>query len=377
MREQSELYKQLGKPLKDTEPNDFFKCFVRYICVPKESIKEDKKKPETPILTSNDTDSLTSEDLEEIAKKYVLDNQYLYGYKEREKIKKIDLPNIKYECLKAEDESYVDYLYRLTILEEEKTQETFKKLADSFSGIGNFSSELEKNIKSTLFLGDSLSKELEAFKTPSESTYIQPFESRFSNIDVGEIARRSEESRLEPFNKLSERLDSLIESSIKTSEFLIKANKIQTEIASEIKSSSDTTTFFSKWNIALSLLVTTIAGLSLALTVYTIISSNHSDLNYQTKLQHNTTAIVEKLSDVNTNFTEQQKTGQQLISRLIDATEISISQQSSLFRSLQKNSEKYQELQDKVNQQKAQIIDLNKMILQLKGNEIKQLSENN
>ncbi len=57
-----------------------------------------------------------------------------------------------------EGENWVDYLYRLAVIQEKELNESFQRIAKEFESINSFSKSLQEQIKNTFSLGDSLKK---------------------------------------------------------------------------------------------------------------------------------------------------------------------------------------------------------------------------
>ena len=270
---QTELYKEIAKPISECEPKEFIKFLISYICFSKTSLKEGKYKPDNSQLTNDDVSSLTDDDLEAIAKVYVENNEDLFKKlifnNEKndagETIYKSEYGGIEYP--RYENESYIQYLLRLSVKSEEKQRKLMEDMFGSVLGLKNFSNKLVDNIKNTLSLGDSLKKTMESIRLPHELSGKPPIV-MIPNINWSEIDRKNEERRLRPFNELADRLDQLIDVSAQATEFMIEANKIQTKIAEEIKSSSDETRKFSKKNIILTIAVIILTAISIGISLY-------------------------------------------------------------------------------------------------------------
>ena len=164
VKSQTELHKKLGASLKEQAPEDFVRNFCLYVCFPKESLKENKYKPDSPVLTDDDVIKLSDEDLENIAGIYIDNNEYLFKKLTFRNKKSEEGETVNYgeykeiEHAKKENESNTFYLHRLSILEGEKRKKQFEDMLKSASGLSGFSSKLTDSIKNTLSWGDSLSK---------------------------------------------------------------------------------------------------------------------------------------------------------------------------------------------------------------------------
>lgn len=370
---QNELRKKLDTSPEDCDPTDFIRNLCVYICFPKDSLKEEKYKPDDPVLTDEDVSKLTEDDLEKIAGIYIENNEYLFKKLEFKKKKNEKGETVNYgeyneiEHPRNKNETNISYLYRLSILEMQKHKKQMEDMFKSVSGLGNFSSKLTDSIKNTLTMGDSLRKALESIR-PINMPELRPIEREPLNIDFAKIERDKEERRLQPFNELSNRLDQLIESSVQASEFMIEANKIQTRIASEIKASGDLTDKHARKNIVLSSIVIALTAIGLSLTAYAFISGNRFNEYQQEYLENSANEIINSLSDIKESLADdgsKRLNTLDLISRQlfeIDSQkklyEQLLAQHRSLIRSLESaNSE-----------QKAQIIELQERIKALEKN---------
>ncbi len=362
---QTELNKKIGASLKECSPSDFLRSFCLYVCFPKESLKDNKYKPENQVLTDDDVNKLSEDDLEKIAGIYIDNNEYLFKKlvfkkKKNEKGETVNYGEYKeIEHPREESESNTSYLHRLSILEGEKHKKQLEDMFKSVSGLGGFSSKLTDSIKNTLTWGNSLSKAMESIR-PINQPQIRPIEYEHPSIDFAEMARESEKRRLQPFNELSEQLDQLIESSVQASEFMIEANKIQTQIAAEIKTSGDVTERYSKKNILLSGIVIFLTILGLSLTTYAIISGNSFNEKQKTKLQNSAEAIVTSLDGIQKNLSIENSRNQKSL-ELIEGQLVELSTQKAAYEHLLAQQKTLIEALERANtEQSSQIIELQK-----------------
>ena len=166
------------------------------------------------------------------------------------------------EYPKNENETYKQYLLRLSIIKDEELGKGIAKTISSIMPeIKSFSNALGNSIKDTLSWGESLNKTMESIRPIDRGHTVKGIVSQIeatpilSKDDLSDIGRLQEQIRLRPFNEIENRLDQLINTSAQAAEFMIKANEIQTRIAGEIKYSSDETTKYSKRNIFLTVVV--------------------------------------------------------------------------------------------------------------------------
>ena len=364
---QTELHKKLDTSLEDCIPADFIRNLCVYVCFPKDSLKEEKYKPDNPVLTVEDVSKLTEDELEKIAGIYIENNEYLFKKPEFKKKKNQKGETVNYreyneiEHPRNEDETNISYLYRLSILEIEKRRKQLEDMFKSFSGLGSFSSKLTDSIKNTLTMGDSLRKAMESIR-PIKMPELRPKERESFNIDFAKIERDKEERRLQPFNELSNRLDVLIESSVQASKFMIEANEIQTRIASEIKASGDLTDKHARKNIWLSGIVIVLTAIGLFLTTYAFISGNSFNEKQQDNLQNSAKTIVNSLTDIKENPANEGSKSQNSLD-LISRQLVEISNQKSTYdQLLAQHKALIKTLERENSEQKAQIIELQKKL---------------
>lgn len=272
MKDQRELDKKLSQKLEKTVPEDFVRAFVQFVCFPEGSLKEGQFKPESPILSDSELLKLTEEDLEEFAQVYVKNNRYLFREREYERTKDSDgtigvrPQEGKIEHPRDAEESFVDYLHRLTLIERERQREQAEKLMNSFTG---FSSGLAESLRKNLAHGDALRRAAGHLR-PELTDHNFVVEPKVQSVDWAELHRNAEEARLAPFRDLAERLDQLVESSAQASEFMVEANELQAQIAEEIKRSGDSASSFSKITLWLSVVIIILTVVGLGATAYSL-----------------------------------------------------------------------------------------------------------
>lgn len=297
-----ELYKELGRPISECEPIEFVRRLTRHICFQKEVLREGKYKPDKPVLTADNIELLTVDNLQEISKIYIENNEYLAKkriLRNRETDQDratVDSNEVDYP--QQENESFVQYLTRLFSLEEETITEQLKGLSSTLKG---FSDSLGDSIKNTFLLGDSLINKINNVRSPHEVS-IKSIESSFPKINFEEIGQKIEENRLRPFNDLSSRLDQLIETSNSAADFLVKANEIQTRIAGEIKSSGDVTTKLAGINIYLTVIIII---LTVLIPVCTALFANNGGDIKSKEVQEYVNSLTKKLTDINESIVSQ------------------------------------------------------------------------
>lgn len=265
VKDQSELINNLNMDIKEVVPKEFLEKLIPFICFPEDQLKDGLYKPDKPVITPVIVDDLYDEDLENIAKNYVLNNEYLFKKSEIKIRKDADGKDVHYsvytdiEHPQQTEESFICYLHRLSCLEHNKQKERMSSILGSMPRLDIFSKALSGGIVKNLMFGDSITKPINPAKT-TQDFELAPIRSSFEPQDW---AKDIDSIRREPFDDLAQRLDVLISSSAKASEFMVDANRIQTEIAAEIKAGGDTTDQHAKKNIKLTYVVIllTICGL--------------------------------------------------------------------------------------------------------------------
>lgn len=369
---QRDLLKSLSASIKETDSLEYLKKLLTYVCYPLNDLKDGEYKPDNPVLTLEIIDELSGEELEDIAKEYVLNNEYLFKKHEFRKKKDADGKEVHYsvytdiEYPRHDGESYIDYLHRLSCLEQDKQNKRMKSILDSLPNVGSFSKALSGGIAKNLMLGDSITNSIKLAKAAQNvefTTRPSPLES----IDWAEIERNKERVRREPFNDLAQRLDELIHSSNQASEFMVEANKIQTEIAAEIKAGGDTTDRHARNNIKLSVIViiltvsglvitglSTISGVSFSKQQQQSLNSYASDLSKS--MAANSKAVEKSGNESQVVLKEILSALNKLNGNLVNNKE-SISEMNKEIESLKNSNEQY----------KRKIKELNNEIKKIKG----------
>lgn len=304
--DQVKLSEEMEKTIDEYKPEDFIRIFIKYVCYPEQSLKEELYKPDQKILTEEDTNSLEYDELNQFSGLYIKDNEYLYREETERKKKEADGKTvIKFEYgdvkhPQNENENNIDYLHRLLTLEEKKLLDTFKNIANSISSVTNFSKNLQSQIKKTFSLGDSLRNTFGSIKSWQSTFPEKNAQISFPSIDYSDLAKTAVESRNKPFRELAERLDSIIDTSTKMADFMIEMNTTQVGIAKELKRSGDKASNFSKINVLLSIIIIILTIVSLSLGFY-IFYSDKRIKERQAKFESRyITKITEHLTSLNT-----------------------------------------------------------------------------
>ena len=370
--DQSDLLKDIGGSIEKCDPEKYVRNFVVYTCFPEDQLKEGQYKPDEPILTIEDANKLSTQDLEHIAKLYIEDTEYLYKKSEiikdnkdnGETISRLAYTDIEHP--KEDDETYIKYLHRLCILDRKRLKATMEKALKPIIYFNKlFSPTSFESIKNTYLMGDSLSKTIESLNPP-QLYHETPYEER-----IPEIESLSEENGLRPFREISDRLDELIGLSHRSTDYAIQSNETQIEIAGEIKSSGDAANkhseaniVFTKTNISLTKVVIFVSVLGLFITGMSIylsyLSSNRQEFVYREGID----SIVSSISTIDKNFSNQSKSTQDSFEKLATAIQ-NMNNNQAMTKLIEKNARVIEKLEKEKEADKKQIKKLNDKILEL------------
>lgn len=377
--DQEEIRKTLGHPIKESSPIEYLKVLLSYILYPKDVLDEKGLRPKKEDHVETSVEKLSNPDLENIAKVYIDNNVYLYKGREWEveesesgegKVKS-DHSKIKYP--RKEGESSIDYLHRLVCLEEHEQEERLKQLAASLPNLSNFSKGLSTEITKNLQFGESLSEKCSSSfshlrglsKLHEPPSFDLKSITEPPKIDWASMAQEKERIRREPFDDLSKRLDELIHSSIRASEFMVETNKIQTEIAAEIKAGGDSTERHAKTNIKLTRLVLIITLVGIAISAWSILSGISFSPDQQRIIKNHiesiTTEIEKNAVESERNIDRQIVQNQQLSKlvtegiRLLESNATASENHKIIVQELKKTNDQQRE---KIRELEARIIEL-------------------
>lgn len=330
MRDYLQLTKQVGGSASKSNANDYARHLIPFVCFRKDELSEEGGKPSEPTITLEEADSLSEDELDNFSQIYIDSSDHLLRESTQVTKKSEKGENVirqeygKVIYPREEGERYTHWLFRLMVKREEKWA---SQLADTFKGITNFSSKLNDQIKSTVFVGDTLQKRLLGIhKNPIADIKLD----LAPTIDWEKLERSSEENRRAPFNELAVRLDELIENSARSTEFIVEANKIHLQVADELKASGDSNEKYSKKNIALSLVVITLTACSMLLAVWMNHSGNISSLEQQEKIDSRGQGVVNALNQLSDSFSSSSSAYSQVLSQLSEIQKASTEQQSLL-----------------------------------------------
>lgn len=323
VKDYQEIEGNLDSSIEEADEERYLNEFIKHSSFPSHSLDEEYK-PKEPVLTDDEVSKLAASEIDKIIQLYIDNSPHLYKKQIRnsenddEGNTRISYSYGEVEYPRNEDESLKAYLHRLVVLEEKKRREQQKKLTESIIGRSNFSHGLDKNIMSTLSLGESLSRftdqihsplgdALKAYKSPLQDTIdriskitsptdsilksiepIQPIDSERNIQDMYKIER---ENRERPFRDLGEKLDELVELSSESTKFMVEMNKSQTQMANELKQSGDQASKHSKLNIYFSVVVIILTVIGL------LISSSSIYISVNDKQTEGLSGSINKLTD--------------------------------------------------------------------------------
>lgn len=367
MKDQSELDEKLPQNLEKSAPEQFVRAFAQFVCFPEGSLKEGKFKPDSPVLPDSGLVRLTPEDLEAFARIYVENNQYLFRKREYDRTKNSDGMAVirphegEVEHPRAKEESYVDYLYRLTLLEHERQRKQSEKLRKSFS---SFSGGLADSIRKNLAHGDALRRAVGNLRPElmDQSFAVEP---RAPSIDWGQLHQNAEEARLAPFRDLAERIDQLVDSSAQASEFMVEANELHARVADEIKRSGDSASSYSKKTLALSVMIIVLSVIGLGATAFSLYEGAQ-----QGKLRNefNESALQEvsgNLNSVSDGIRRDRAESLGLLSRQLGALERIVLTLEQIDSGQGATESRLETLSDENSALRAQVLELRKRIQEL------------
>jgi hypothetical protein len=236
-KEMLEIENQLSKSKKsidDFKEKELLQLYLPYfIHLKKDLVGDDLKRPENYTLTDKAINTLSNKELEDIAKMFLEENDYLTKNIDREK-----------------EKTNIEYFYKVILEEDKIHKETFKKLSSVFSP------NLSNNILKTIRIGDKLKNISTLSKSLSfQRDLIPKVDIEIPKIDIEEMVRKKEERRIAPFKELSSKMDDMIEAENKTVSFMDDMYNTQIGMATELKNSSDSANKNSILNIIFTIII--------------------------------------------------------------------------------------------------------------------------
>lgn len=314
---QSSLSKLLGSPLTKVDPTLYVKNLLAYACYPESTLDSEKHKPDDPVLTLSDVETLSREEIEKLARTYVKYNDYLYKGDLNKTSKNSGEPENKDngEILypKKESETWVDYLHRLACLEEERQHERMKAITSAIPTLNSFSNPLKDRIIKNFFLDEIMAK---SAYVPKRVFTVKVPSAKTETDSLGWIGAEDDrkEHDVEPQNVIASKLDELFALLIEESR---EANKIQTEIASEIKNQTDQTGTQSKLNIWLTAVVILIAVVGISLDLFSHSSGISFSIEQQSSFENYGAKVIESIETVGERTIEVGNSSEDTLNELV------------------------------------------------------------
>jgi len=313
------IEENLGSKFEELESEKFFRRYLPFFAYLKQDLIGDElERPEEYTLKGEDVDKLSKDELEEIAKLFIEKHPSFYKDWKSSHSKKEDgtyVISLKEEIdessSKQDNETYIEYVYRLVLERYKKDQERAKKMLSSFS------SRLSQDILKTMGIGESLKSSLDSLKSVGDmAKSFNPKVALFESVkpesikfdyDFSKHIQDQERQRLAPFKDLSSKMDMMIKAEKETVSFMDDVYKTQVQIASELKTSSDSANENSKLNIKYTKLIICLTVISTFITAvsfaYTVWFDNGSELliksneNIKSSIVE-TNSKLEKLTEV-------------------------------------------------------------------------------
>ncbi|HAS62355.1 MAG TPA: hypothetical protein DCS35_07110 [Vibrio sp.] len=152
-------------------PESYIRSLIRVTCNPSEDVIENQE-PEA-ILSQDDVDALTEDDLDAFSSLFLQDAEYLVKETVINKHKDGETEVISLECgepiaVQDSSERPYEYLYRLFVIDEKKTEKQRQKMTDRLG----LSGSLMKQFEHTSQLGAIMDKQLKAIQPITASAAV-------------------------------------------------------------------------------------------------------------------------------------------------------------------------------------------------------------
>lgn len=291
-----ELNSRLKKPIDKVDPSEYVRTLISVCCHPESALNEEQHRPKEYSLSMDDVKELGLEELEEFASSYT---NLIYH--------RIKIKGQKYGP--EESESYIDYLHRVAVSDQNNMHEQAKRMARLYAK-SSFSQKLQSDIHNTIAMGEHL------METINNSGYS----SNYNPVSSGamDVIRHQEERRWAPFKELSKKLDELIKISTETAGFITAMNKTQTDMAEETRVAGEKTTKISKINIFISLIIIGLTAFSIWIGYKSTIANNIAAQRQIELTNKYATEIIIYLKDINGNNKEVITHNENSFEKLID-----------------------------------------------------------
>lgn len=177
MRDTEILSEYFKDGYRDKDELVTIKRLITLAFYPDSSLREGKYKPDCKVLTLEDIDKLTNKEIEVLAELYIDQNPSLYM-----KDKKIVHPI-------EENESNIQYLYRLLSIKNEKYLKSIEDLKKSMSLFGGFSPNLEKAVLGNIVSSKKLAETIGQASVQNlvmQSTELREVQDSFKNFTLSQ-----------------------------------------------------------------------------------------------------------------------------------------------------------------------------------------------
>ncbi len=234
------LRQDFPEGIEKADPKVLIRILIKYVCHPEDKLDEGEYKPSYPSLRDQQINEISEEELETFAEKYLQNNESLFreyiDNKKDEDGKEVisfELGEIKHP--KRGDESYINYLHRLLVIQDKEIFNRNDMISKQFQ---TFSDTTLKQIKETFSAGDIL-----------KNTLVDRFsKDKLLHLTVPEITSFTNTDNLyipPPGTTVSDKVNELISVSEESGRFLVRMNETQTIIANELNKSGKQTFYLS------------------------------------------------------------------------------------------------------------------------------------
>jgi len=216
---------QKSPNIEKIDPKEYIKTLFQYLCHYEKHLPQGKSMPLKPSLSKDDINSLTGNELNELASIYIKHRRH----DEKE--------------IRKDNETDIEYIHRLDIAQRKQLQKASDLAMGKYSGLFTISDTVTQQLSNSLAAAEAL----------QESTYQMD--------EIGKTAR-NHKSLAEPISpipntslEIRRELQKLVEVSSLASDFAIKSHEVQLSINSAIVSSGNETSTLTRRGIWLTILV--------------------------------------------------------------------------------------------------------------------------
>jgi hypothetical protein len=149
-KDHSELLSKLGGTVTKSSPIELARTMLPFLCHPIESLQGGKYKPDSPTLRDEDVSKISDDEIEEIIHKYIIYTERLFPSPGKN--------------TKEHDETYVQYLYRLSLAEENKYRKQNEQLKASILGATHFSQYMQTELSAIRRFSEEVNRHQELMR---------------------------------------------------------------------------------------------------------------------------------------------------------------------------------------------------------------------